>query len=110
MEKINVKFWQCFEKDGKEYRKPLRNPGNLIGKNFEGEAVFSLDNIFIGKTKKGECFPQRIISVAEEVLIREIFEEQSYFKEECPVWEESDDEGVDEYTPPPWERYSCCKN
>ena len=34
-EKINAKFWEIFETDGKEYRKPLRNPNNLIDKNFE---------------------------------------------------------------------------
>ena len=38
--KMTAKFWKLFEKDGKEYRKPFRNPENLIGKNFEGEAVF----------------------------------------------------------------------
>ena len=72
-------------------------------KIFEGEAVFSLANIFIGKTKKGETFPQSIISVAEEVLVREIIEEVSYF-EEYPVCEDSDDEGIDEHTPSPWKR------
>ena len=54
--KINAKFWKLVERDGKEYRKPLHNPDNLIGKNFEGEAVFSLDSIFMGKTKKGRVF------------------------------------------------------
>ena len=113
--KINVKFWKLVERDGKEYRKPLHNPDNLIGKKFEGEAVFSLDNIFMGKTKKGESFPQSIISVAEEVLVRGIIEEHSYFEEENPVLEDSEDsedddnsvdsrDGVDEHTPPPWKR------
>ena len=113
--KINVKFWRLVERDGKEYRKPLHNPDNLIGKNFEGEAVFSLDNIFMGKTKKGESFPQRIISVAEEVLVRGIIEEHSYFEEEYPVLQDSEDseddddsndsrDEVDEHTPPPWKR------
>ena len=102
-EKKTAKFWKLFEKDGKEYKKPLRNPESLIGENFEGEAVFSLANIFIGKTKKGETFPQSIISVAEEVLVREIIEEVSYF-EEYPVCEDSDDEGIDEHTPSPWKR------
>ena len=105
---MTAKFWKLFEKDGKEYKKPLRNPESLIGENFEGEAVFSLANIFIGKTKKGETFPQSIISVAEKVLVREIIEEVSYF-EEYPVCEDSDDEeipdeGKDEHTPSPWER------
>ena len=119
--KINVKFLKLVERDGNEYRKPLHNPDNLIGKNFEGEAVFSLDNIFMGKTRKGESFPQSIISVAEEVLVRGIIEEHSYFEEEYPVLEDSEDsedaddsvdsrdsrdsrDGVDEHTPPPWKR------
>ena len=34
-EKINAKFWEIFERDGKEYRKPLRNPNKLIDKNLE---------------------------------------------------------------------------
>ena len=116
--KINVKFWKLFERDMKEYRKPLHNPDNLIGKNFEGEAGFSLDNIFMGKIKKGESFPQSIISVAEEVLVRGIIEEHSYFEEEYPVLEDIEDseddddsvdsrdsrDGVDEHTPPPWKR------
>ena len=78
---MNVKFWELFEKDHKEYRKPLRNPDNLIEKNFEGEAVFSLDNIFMGKTKKGESFPQSSIYVAEEVFVRDVLEEESCFGE-----------------------------
>ena len=61
---------------------------------------FSLANIFIGKTEEGESFPQSIISVAEEVLVREIIEEVSYF-EEYPICEDSDDEGEDEHTPSP---------
>ena len=53
---MNVKFWELFERDGKEFRKPLRNPDNLIGKNFEGEAVFSLDSIFMRKQKRESLF------------------------------------------------------
>ena len=52
--KMNVKFWELFEIDGKEYRKPIHNPDNLIEKNFEGEVVFKLDKIFIGKINKGK--------------------------------------------------------
>ena len=47
--KMNLKFWQLFERDGKEYRKPLHNPDNLIEKNCEGEVIFKLDKIFNGK-------------------------------------------------------------
>ena len=108
--KMNVKFWELFEIDGKEYRKPLHNPENLIEKNFEGEVVFKLDKIFNGKTNQGKDYSKSIISVAEEVLVREGIEENSYFEKEYPVLEESEDEGEDEHTPPPWERYSCCEN
>ena len=110
-----MKLWKLVERDGREYRKPLHNPDNLIGKNFEGEAVFSLDNIFMGKTKKGESFQPIILSLAEEVLVRGIIEEHSYFEEEYPIWAYSEDsedgddsvdsrDGVDEHTPSPWKR------
>ena len=103
--KMNVKFWELFEIDGKEYRKPIHNPENLIDKNFEGEVVFKLDKISIGKINKGKDYLKSIISVAEEVLVREVIEEESYFAEEYPVWEyskrslvENWDEGEDEHT------------
>ena len=114
--KMNVKFWELFEIDGKEYRKLLHNPDNLIEKNFEGEVVFRLNKIFNGKINKGKDSLKSIISVAEEVLIRGIIEERSYFEEEYPVLEDSErssvenwDEGEDEHTPPSWERFSCCE-
>ena len=47
--KMNVKFWELFERDGKEYRKPLHNPENLIEKNFEGEVVFRLNKYLMEK-------------------------------------------------------------
>ena len=47
--KMNMKFWQLFERDGKEYRKPLHNPENLIEKNFEGEVIFKLDKYLMEK-------------------------------------------------------------
>ena len=103
--KMNVKFWELFEIDGKEYRKPIHNPDNLIEKNFEGEVVFKLDKIFIGKINKGKDYLKSIIFVAEEVLVREVIEEESYFEEEYPVWEYSKrslvakwNEGEDEHT------------
>ena len=109
--KMNVKFWQLFERDGKEYRKPLHNPDNLIENNFEGEVIFKLDKIFNGKINKRKDSLKSIISVAEEVIVREVIEEHSYFEEEYPVLEESEDDensdGVDEHTPPPWERLCC---
>ena len=115
LSKMNAKFWKLIERDGKEYRKPLRNPDNLIGKNFQGEAVFLINNIHIIKNKKGEFIPKSVISIAEEVLVRDIIKEESYFEEEYPVLEDSNDseddddsidsrDGVDEHTPPPWKR------
>ena len=105
--KMNVKLWELFEIDGKEYRKPLSNPDDLIDNIFEGEAVFRL-KIFIGKTNQGKDSLKSIISVVEEILVREVIE-HSYFEEEYPVWEYSErslvenwDEGEDEHTPPPW--------
>ena len=42
-------------------------------KNIEGEIVFSIANIFLGKNTKS------ITCVAKEILVREIIEEKSYF-------------------------------
>ena len=112
---MNVKFWQLFERDGKEYRKPLHNLENLIEKNFEGEVIFKLDKIFNGKINKRKDSLKSIISVAEEVHVRGIIKEHSYFEKEHPFFEESENEdddsrdGVDEHTPPPLERLCCCK-
>ena len=82
------------------------NTENLIEKNFEGEVIFKLDKYLMEK-KKGKDSLKSIISVAEEVLVREFIEEHSYFEEEYPVWEYSErspvenwDEGEDEHTPP----------
>ena len=90
--KMNVKFWELFEIDEKEYRKPLHNPVNLIEKNFEGEVVFRLNKIFNGKINKGKDSLKSIISFAEEVLVRGIIEEHNYFEEEFPVLEDSEDD------------------
>ena len=38
---MNMKFWQLFERDGKEYRKPLHNPENLVEKNLRKINKFS---------------------------------------------------------------------
>ena len=82
------KFWRTFEKDGKEYKKPIHNPGSLIGENIEGEVVFSTANIFVGKNEKGEYFPQSIVSAAEEILVKYVID-KSYF-EEYPVGEDDE--------------------
>ena len=85
------KFWDVFCEDGKsgspeqrpkgrsealsskEYKKPVWDKESLLGKYIEGEVVFSIANIFVGKS-------QSIICVAKEILVREIIEEErSYF-------------------------------
>ena len=85
------KFWEVFCQDGKsgspeqrpkgrsealsskEYKKPVWDKESLLGKYIEGEVVFSIANIFVGKS-------QSIICVAKEILVREIIEEErSYF-------------------------------
>ena len=67
------KFWEVFCEDGKEYKKPVCGEEALLGKYIEGEVVFSIANIFVGKS-------QSIICVAKEILVREIIEEErSYF-------------------------------
>ena len=54
-------------------------------KKIEGEIVFSIANIFIGRKQE----PKSIICVAKEILVREIKEEKSYFSYET---DEEDDE------------------
>ena len=98
--KMVTKFWKVFEKNGKEYKKAIRDKESLDWKNIEGEIVFSIANIFIEKYIGGEeeeealAEPKSIICVAKEILVREIIEEErSYFN--IPVGEDSDDEGED---------------
>ena len=72
------KFWEVFWKDGKEYKKEIWDEESLLGKNIEGEVVFSIANIFVGKS-------QSIICVAKEILVKEVMNEKSYFGK-YPVW------------------------
>ena len=72
------KFWEVFWKDGKEYKKSIWDEESLLGKNIEGEIVFSIANILVGK-------PQSIICVAKEILVKEVMTEKSYFGK-YPVW------------------------
>ena len=94
------KFWEVFcedEKSGsseqspkgrsealssKEYRKPVWDEEALLGKYIEGEVVFSIANIFVGKS-------QSIICVAKEILVREIIEEERSYFGKYPVWRRS---------------------
>ena len=72
------KFWEVFCEDGKEYKKAIWDEESLLGKNIEGEIVFSIANIFVGKS-------QSIICVAKEILVKEVMNEKSYFGK-YPVW------------------------
>ena len=73
------KFWEVFCEDGKEYKKPVWDEEALLGKYIEGEVVFSIANIFVGKS-------QSIICVAKEILVREIIEEERSYFGKYPVW------------------------
>ena len=85
------KFWEVFCEDGKsgsseqsskEYKKPVWDEESLLGKYIEGEVVFSIANIFVGKSQSINC-------VAKKILVREkIEEERSYFVK-YPVWRRS---------------------
>ena len=93
---IAPKFWKVFEKDGKEYKKKIRDKESLIWKYIEGEVVFSIANIFAGSEADEKSMS--IICVAKEILVKEVMKEKSYFRE-YPVGEESEEEGKDEHTP-----------
>ena len=81
------KFWEVFCEDGKsgsseqsskEYKKAVWDEESLLGKYIKGEVVFSIANIFVGKSKS-------IICVAKEILVKEVMNEKSYFGK-YPVW------------------------
>ena len=72
------KFWEVFCEDGEEYKKAVWDEESLLGKYIEGEVVFSIANIFVGKSKS-------IICVAKEILVKEVMNEKSYFGK-YPVW------------------------
>ena len=67
------RFWKVCEKDGEERKRRIWDTESLVWKNIEGEIVFSIANIFLGKKAKS------ITCVAKEILVREIIEEKSYF-------------------------------
>ena len=80
------KFWKVIEKYGKERKRRIQNTESLNWKKIEGEIVFSIANIFIGRKQE----PKSIICVAKEILLREIIkDEKSYFSYET---DEEDDE------------------
>ena len=70
------KFWKVIEKDGEEKKRRIWDTESLNWKKIEGEIVFSIANIFIGRKQE----PKSIICVAKEILVREIIkDEKSYF-------------------------------
>ena len=74
------KFWKVYEEDGEEKKKRIRDTNSLNWKNIEGEIVFSIGNIFVGRNNESDrAEPKSVICVAEEILVREIIEEKSYF-------------------------------
>ena len=86
------KFWKVIEKDGEERKRRIQNTESLNWKKIEGEIVFSIANIFIGRKTQSakQQEPKSIICVAKEILVREIIkDEKSYFSYET---DEEDDE------------------
>ena len=86
------KFWKVIEKDGKERKRRIQDTESLNWKKIEGEIVFSIANIFIGRKTQSakQQEPKSIICVAKEILVRDIIkDEKSYFSYET---DEEDDE------------------
>ena len=86
------KFWKVIEKDGEERKRRIQNTESLNWKKIEGEIVFSITNIFIGRKTQSakQQEPKSIICAAKEILVREIIkDEKSYFSYET---DEEDDE------------------
>ena len=77
---------KVIEKDGEERKRLIYDTESLNWKKIEGEIVFSIANIFIGRKQE----PKSIICVAKEILVRDIIkDEKSYFSY---VTDEEDDE------------------
>ena len=86
------KFWKVIEKDDEERKRRISYTESLNWKKIEGEIVFSIANIFIGRKTQSakQQEPKSIICVAKEILVREIIkDEKSYFSYET---DEEDDE------------------
>ena len=67
---------------GKSTKNQFGTKKLYLGKYVEGEVVFSIANIFVGKS-------QSIICVAKEILVREIIEEERSYFGKYPVWRRS---------------------
>ena len=102
------KFWKVIEKSGSseqsskdgektqsssaQRKRRIYDTESLNWKKIEGEIVFSIANIFIGRKTQSakQQEPKSIICVAKEILVREIIKnEKSYFSYET---DEEDDE------------------
>ena len=80
------KFWKVIGKDGEERKRRISYTESLNWKKIEGEIVFSIANIFIGRKQE----PKSINCVAKEILVKDIIkDEKSYFSYET---DEEDDE------------------
>ena len=80
------KFWKVIAKDGEERKRRISYTESLNWKKIEGEIVFSIANIFIGRKQE----PKSINCVAKEILVKDIIkDEKSYFSYET---DEEDDE------------------
>ena len=66
------KFWKVIEKDGEERKRLIYDTESLNWKKIEGEIVFSIANIFIGRKQE----PKSIICVAKEILVRDIIKDE----------------------------------
>ena len=66
--KTGPKFWGVIEKDGKEYKERIWDTESLVWEKIEGEIIFSIENIFVGKNTGN------INCVAKEIFVREIME------------------------------------
>ena len=73
------KFWEGFLRRWERVQKTSLGQRSFTGKYIEGEVVFSIANIFVGKS-------QSIICVAKEILVREIIEEERSYFVKYPVW------------------------
>ena len=90
------KFWKVIEKDGKERKRRIQDTESLNWKKIEGEIVFSIANIFVGRKTQSakQQEPKSIICVAKEILVKDIVkDEKSYFSY---VTDEEDDDEVSE--------------
>ena len=67
------KFWKVIEKDGEGRIRRIQNTESLNWKKIEGEIVFSIANIFIGRKTQSakQQEPKSINCAAKEILVRE---------------------------------------